>query len=295
MPHVLVVDDTSVDRTLAGGLLGKSPGITVQFAEDGAAALELLQESQFDLIVTDLQMPEVDGLELVTRIQMVRPDTPVILMTAQGSEAIAMEALEQGAAGYVPKAQLAELLQPTAENVLAMSAAEQTSSRLQQCQLSAAWTFALDNDPMLIDTLVESLQRTIDGMGFADHTGKLRIGVAVREALLNALLHGNLELTRDQLADDPAATIAQRSSESPYDQRKIHFAAQIDSNESRFVIRDEGPGFDAVAHASRDLSTPESLSPDAGRGIVLMQSFMDEVSYNDAGNEVTLVKRSASA
>ena len=290
MPQVLVVDDTPVDRTLAGGLLDKSDDLQVQFAENGAAALDMLQQSKFDLVVTDLQMPEVDGLELVTRIQMVQPDLPVILMTAQGSETIAIEALQQGAAGYVPKSQLANLLQQTAEEVLAMSRADFTGTRLMQCQRTDQASYALENDPELIEAVVDSLQQQIAGMGFADHTEKLRIGVAVREALLNALLHGNLELTRDDLAT-PSDIIQQRAGAEPHCSRRIHLSWQILEDQATFAIRDEGPGFDASLYDQRDLSSPESLQPESGRGIVLMQTFMDDVRYNDAGNEVTLVKR----
>lgn len=291
MPHVLVVDDTAVDRTLASGLLTQSPQLTVDYAEHGAAALELLQKDTFDLVVTDLQMPEVDGLELVNTIRMVAPEVPVILMTAQGSEAIAIAALEQGAAGYVPKSHLAELLLPTAEQVLAMSHAEHTSTRLMQCQGSWQAKFELDNDPDLIDALVDHVQHTLQGMEFVDHTEKLRIGVALREALRNAMLHGNLELANEDM-DGPWVVDAmkQRTESSPYQERRVSVSVDVEQDRAEFVIADEGPGFDTDAFSSRDLSSPESLQGDSGRGIVLMQSFMDEVAYNERGNQVTMVK-----
>ena len=66
---ILVIDDNPVDRHLIGGLLGQQADMEIQFANDGAKALAMLPESTPDLIVTDLQMPVVDGLELVKAVQ----------------------------------------------------------------------------------------------------------------------------------------------------------------------------------------------------------------------------------
>ena len=69
MPNVLVVDDSAIDRTRAGRLLEKEQGIQVAYAVDGRAALDEIQSRIPDLIVTDLQMPEMNGLELVERLK----------------------------------------------------------------------------------------------------------------------------------------------------------------------------------------------------------------------------------
>jgi hypothetical protein len=75
----------------------------------------------------------------------------------------------------------------------------------------------------------------------------------------------------------------------PYNIRRIHVLARISRDEAVFVIRDEGRGFEV------DRFTPlvidEEVARPANRGLALMYSFMDSVFYNDAGNEVTLVKR----
>src|SRR6185437_678005 len=115
---VLVVDDSAVDRHMAGGIVQKIEGWQATFASDGREALELLQQHLPDVVLTDLQMPEMDGLELVQAIHAKHPLVPVILMTAHGSEEIAMQALQNGAASYVPKKSLARDLADTLEGVL---------------------------------------------------------------------------------------------------------------------------------------------------------------------------------
>ena len=112
MATVLVVDDSTVERLRAGALLERR-GIQVVQAANGREALEALTQSPPDLVVTDLQMPEMDGLELVERARTTNPALPVVLMTAHGSEEIAVQALRRGASSYVPKRFLARDLADT--------------------------------------------------------------------------------------------------------------------------------------------------------------------------------------
>src|SRR5437764_9766136 len=100
---VLIVDDSPVDRCLMAGLLETELSLRVRFAADGAEALALIEREPPGLILTDLQMKPMDGLELVGAVRARHPLVPVILITAYGSEEIAVQALRRGAASYVPK------------------------------------------------------------------------------------------------------------------------------------------------------------------------------------------------
>src|SRR5262245_20006909 len=93
---VLVVDDSPVDLRLAGGILEKSSEFRAMYAGNGTEALTAMERQLPGMVLTDLQMPEMDGLELVEAIRTRYPLVPVILMTAHGSEAIAIKALQRG-------------------------------------------------------------------------------------------------------------------------------------------------------------------------------------------------------
>ena len=84
MPTVLIVDDNPIDRRLAAGVVEKV-GMDTAFAVHGKAALEVIERAVPDVVLTDLLMPEMDGLELVERIRADYSAIPVILMTAHGS------------------------------------------------------------------------------------------------------------------------------------------------------------------------------------------------------------------
>jgi CheY-like chemotaxis protein len=297
MTTILVVDDSAVDRQVVGGLLQNHYDCSIQFAANGLEALARLRDNAPDLIVTDVNMPLKDGLELVREVRVLQPGVPVILMTAYGSEALACKALEQGATSYVPKSQLAEKLVDTVDEVLARAEVEQSHEQLMQCLARSEFSFVLQNDAALIDPLVNLVQGMVAGMSFGEFYGRLQIGIALKQALLNGLFHGNLELKQEELeevsdqllAEDDVSLVERRRNEEPYRDRRIYVEIRISPDEARFVVRDEGNGFDISAIP--DLSQAGALEGVGGRGLSLMRSFMDEVSFNEKGNEVTLVKR----
>ena len=120
MYYVLIVDDSDVDRLLMEGLLKKVPGFEVIGARDGVHALEQLKAWSIDMVITDIQMPRMDGLELIKAARKDYPDIPVVLTTGMGSEEIAAVALKSGAASYIPKSRLNKMLISTVEETFDM-------------------------------------------------------------------------------------------------------------------------------------------------------------------------------
>jgi CheY-like chemotaxis protein len=297
MPSVLVVDDSGVDRALAKGLLEREPEWTVACAENGQEAIARIKQAPPDIVVTDLQMPGMDGLELVTTVRASHSDVPVILMTAHGSELLALEALERGAAGYVPKSQLVDMLLPTVKQVTSLARADRSHKRLIQYLTTAELTYRLENDLALIHALVDDLQNLVGGIGLCDFSGRIRVGMALEQSLLNALYWGNLEITPDDIEDAREQLILgkkvdlvdQRRNQATYRDRRIMIRVSLSPDEARFTVRDEGRGFNVTKLTGP--TDPRDLHEEGGRGLVLMRAFMDEVNYNDVGNEVTMIKR----
>ena len=291
---VLVVDDSAIDRRLATGFLEKAGGYQIVMATSGIEAMEVLKRQSIDLVLTDMQMDEMDGLELVEAVRANYPLTPVILMTAMGSEEIAVKALEKGAASYVAKRRLQQDLLEIVQQVIDSSDENRLQSRLMHRMARNEFSFVLNNDLSLVHSLVRYLQHTLRCVRLADEVDRLRVGIAVEEALLNALYHGNLEVSSDLKETDPNLfeEMAQRRSlQDPYRNRRIFVDALVSRESASFTIRDEGQGFDPSKLP--DPRDPENLDKPSGRGILLMRSFMDDVIFNERGNQVTLVKHSA--
>ena len=100
---ILVVDDEAPLREMLRKALVQMGGYTVDMAQNGQEALEKFEKDIFDLVLTDVKMPEMDGIELLKLIKGTRPDVMVILMTAFGSIETAVEAMKMGATDYITK------------------------------------------------------------------------------------------------------------------------------------------------------------------------------------------------
>ncbi len=293
MAKLLVVDDSALDRHVAGTLLEEQPGWQAVYAEDGKQALASLNRDHFDLVITDLQMPEINGLELVEAIHRDFPNVPVILMTAHGSEEIAGEAMRKGAASYVPKKNLSRDLVSTVDYVLGVARTNRNMQLVLECLADTEYNFVLQNDPTNLQPLIGHFQDIMTQLKLAEKGGLIRIGTALHEALVNAIEHGNLEL-RSDLRDkddrrDYIALLEKRRKEHPYSLRRVHVRAQFSHAQALFAIRDEGPGFDTSKLP--DPTDPANLERVSGRGLYLIRTFMDDVAFNSTGNEITLIKR----
>src|SRR6266568_3959816 len=101
-PSILVIDDEQgILETLR--ILLKNEGFDVTIAQGGKAGLEQLKNSAPDIVLTDLKMPGVTGIEILSAVRGQDPETPVILMTAQASLQTAIQAVNEGAFYYIQK------------------------------------------------------------------------------------------------------------------------------------------------------------------------------------------------
>ncbi len=294
MTRILVVDNNRPQAAEFGVLL-RQAGCEVTLADNGREAMDLLRHDVPDVVLTDLDMPEMDGLELVQAIHRDYPALPVILMTAMDSEDVAAKALRHGAASYVRKRGLAYLAREvvrTVGSVLAVAQALPQQERVLDCLTDNQLGFVLDNDPALVPPLLGYLEQVASLLHPRDRTERMRVGMALNEALLNAIQHGNLELSSDLRQEDEEVFRnlgEERRRQPPYRDRRVRIRAMLSRSEAVYVVEDEGPGFDP---ATLPLPTdPANLERIGGRGLMLIRTFMDEVEHNVKGNRITLRKR----
>lgn len=290
MPRVLVVED-DLTQAKRFDLMLRRAGFQVRTAANGRDAMELLAREPSDIVLTDMQMPELGGLELVEAVRASHPFIPVVLMTGYGSEEAAVEALQKGAASYIAKRSLNRDIVTLLEQVLAMASEQREQLALEAAMTRTEFHFSLGNDSEQIGPLVKYLLEPIARFGLCDPTGLIRIGMALREAVTNAVEHGNLEGDSEmrQVDDDQYhELLAERRKTAPYAQRRVHIMARVTHDNAAFVIRDEGPGYDPSKIP--DPTDPANLEKIGGRGLLLIQTFMDEVLHNATGNQITLIK-----
>jgi CheY-like chemotaxis protein len=290
--HILVVDDSPTQLRQIQFLLERE-GFVVQSAADGVQAIASIEDNMPMLVVTDLQMPEMNGLELVAAMKETIPSLPVILTTSQGSEEIASQALKAGAASYVPKRELNDTLIPVLQQVMAVTKAAKAVPKVAKNAVESNITLEVTNDESQIPDIISRLELPMVELDLFDEGERMQIAMALDEALLNAMIHGNLEVSSELRQSDDGAPyvnmIAKRKQEAPYSDRKVTIKLEASNEKVTFTIRDDGPGFDAAA--LRDPTDPENIERAGGRGLLLINAFMDEVSHNEVGNEIRMVKR----
>jgi CheY-like chemotaxis protein/anti-sigma regulatory factor (Ser/Thr protein kinase) len=294
-PVILIVDDSPIDRRLMTRLLEADGQYQLIEAADGLEALDVLQTTQPDLVVTDLQMPNMNGLELLQAIGDRYPSLSVVVITARGSEQLAVEAIEGGAASYVPKSRLADDLAATLSRVLSFRRSDSLSDHVSQSLVSAEAVYELPADPEVLTAAAEMVDEMIQRSWNCPPREGLRIRMVLEEALLNALYHGTLELPPELRASDLAAyyeLARERQQSTPWQDRTVALRVSYSPDELVLEVADEGPGFEGDSFL--DLTEAAVLERPYGRGILLMRTVMDEISFEDDGRVTRLLKKRSS-
>ncbi len=290
MPMLLVADDSEIDRMVILELLKKEPlDWLVEAVSSAEEAMRLMRDVAFDVVITDVLMTGMSGLDLLNHVHRQPRKVPVIVVSGQDTRAAAIEALQNGAANYIPKSSLPALLGETVRQVLDASTAEKNHQRLIGTADDMRFHFKLTNDLALIHPLVGMIQQMAMGMRVLDIDNCTRLGIAIDESISNAICHGNLELSEEDMSyvrshlhdKRPIEAVEDRRNEAPYNTRFVHVAVLITKDGVKISVRDDGKGFEVNA-----------VDQDEGRrGITLIQNLVDKATFNEAGNEITLVKR----
>ncbi len=144
--HLLVVDDDRAMRQMLSSLF-RDAGYGVQEAATADEALELARSVELDAVLSDIKMPGKNGIEMVGELRRIRPDTPVVLMTAFGSIDSAVEAMRAGAFDYITKPFEPDAVLLTVERAVERRVLEEENRRLRQ---------AVDKTASLGDLIGES-------------------------------------------------------------------------------------------------------------------------------------------
>lgn len=152
MYRLLIVDDDNLSRDFLTEAV-RVAGHAVESVDGPARALERVGQTDFDLVITDLRMPQASGLELIAQLQELQPDLPTLLITAHGSLESAVEAIRLGAVDFVQKPITADALGVVLERVFRTKRLEQENAYLR--------TVSQDSEPQLI-ARSEAMLETLD-------------------------------------------------------------------------------------------------------------------------------------
>jgi CheY-like chemotaxis protein/anti-sigma regulatory factor (Ser/Thr protein kinase) len=274
MNRILIADDDRATLHLLQGVL-KNAGYATEVAKDGLEAQERLLRGRFDLLLLDIWMPRLNGLELLASLRKRKKGPRVVVMTSDDTPDTLLKAIREQAYRYLHKPvdpkQLIETLEQVLESAAAPSEIEVVSARPEWVELVVPCTRAA---AARIEEVMSHLE--------ADLTPELRESVssAFRELLLNAVEWGGRL--------DPS--------------RKVRIAYLRFERMLLYRIADPGPGFDPtklehaavgqpdddpIAHVS--VREKKGIRP-GGFGLMMVKAQVDELLYNEKRNEVVFVK-----
>lgn len=285
---LLVVDSCSETQArIVEHVQGR--GFSIITATDPSAAMAMIDLTAPDVVITDLFLPEGDGLTLTKNLQARREHCPVIVMTEDGSESSIIQALRAGAVDYLHKPIGVEELAHALQRARHMLPVELTDN-----PGVLRWEYILTTDshpdhiPQTVSWLMKSTGTTLP------ENQRLHLRGALQELLFNAVEHGNLEIyyqeKRQALAEHRYDELVRQRLALPGFKKRlvtIHVVYEKGEKSLRYRIADEGTGFKwrSILHRANETCPLEDAN---GRGIFLVHSFFPDMTYNDSGNEVTI-------
>jgi DNA-binding NtrC family response regulator len=244
--RILIVDDEpSIRKVLAAHL--RRFGHETETADDGAQAIAKLQEEPFHLVVTDLKMPNVDGMALLRWIHQNQPGLPVILITAFGTVETAVEAIKAGAFDYVTKPFDRDELQNVISKALAT---EQRNARRVQPPAEGAATGIIGTTPAMRD-----LSKLIDKVAPSPTTVLITGESGTGKELVARALHEGSDRARGPFIQINCGAIPEQLFEAElFGYERGAFTGAVGSKPGRFELASGGTLFlDEVGELPRDM------------------------------------------
>jgi len=266
-------------------------GHSVFCAKDGEDALRIFQKEEIDGIFCSLTLPKLGGLELLNEVKSADGICPFVMICPHEDSENALDALQLGACDFLIKKVNPHDLQRTLDRVISLSDGFNSGEYAQAYLLQETRSLEIGNNFEGVNRIVAFISQDLLNYGILKKEQLFRMNMLLKEAIENAIFHGNLDIDSNLRREDPNLfykTAFQKRDIEPYKDRKVSIKYEINSNSAKYIVRDEGKGF--VHTDLLDQMDPDNLLQIEGRGLVMITNFMDEVFWNDRGNEITMVR-----
>jgi YesN/AraC family two-component response regulator len=269
----------------------KLEGYDVQMAVNGEDGLEKHATYNPDLIICDIQMPKMDGLEMLSQLRKDNIDTFFIITTAFGSEDYAIEALRLGANNYlkkpIDKKSLIGLIKKYQSIIEHRLLTKKAEGKIIEKELKIAFETDINHVSTIVSQLLSEITSPITD------SERTNIELGLDELITNSIEHGNLEISFDEkvaAADNNTITdlYRQRMDKPELAQRKVIVDYKQKNGYCEWIISDEGKGFDWKSIP--DPTQGAQLMELNGRGIFITNFLFEEMEYLGRGNQVRVRK-----
>lgn len=288
---ILVIENDFISRNYLRDLFNYSgyQCVTAQNASDG---LDVYLSEKPDVIICNMLLPGMSGLELLNTIRKKDSKTSIIIATTKSSENIAIQAFRLGATDFLKKPIQDKDILPILEKLKEKHQAEPQDIKygdVEQGSMKFTFRTELDSVHLIVERLIGEL-----GDDFFDEDDKINIELGLIELITNALEHGNLNISFDEKTaacdnNTLEELLESRMKDPTYSNRLITVNFEYTPEECIWSIIDEGDGFDISQLP--DPTAKENLDSLHGRGIFMTKLFFDSLEYKGKGNQAVAIKR----
>jgi DNA-binding NtrC family response regulator len=239
MQRILVIDDEpSIRELLKDFFTGK--GFEVATSPDGQTALNLLKENKFDLLLLDLMMPGMNGLDVLREIASEKIDIPSIMITAYASVSTAVEAMKLGAFDYITKPFVLEDVYLTARRALDVSRLQEENYRLKKELKKKFSTHKIIGNSLPLQEVIKFIEKIADTDSTVLVTGESGTG----KELVAKTIHYNSSRARNSFVPLNCAAIPKDILESElFGHEKGAFTGAVTTRIGRFELANNGTLF----------------------------------------------------
>ena len=288
--NILIVEDDPATLSMVSDFV-KTMHMTPLLAKDGKEGLDLFKQFNPPIVITDIRMPKMGGLELVTAIKSESPDTYITVTTAYDNPEYTIEAIKRGASSFLAKPFRVLDLYSIIQKYTYLISESSTKLYIQHF-------IEQENVKLKIDNTYFHMQGALDYLikkcrEYLDPEVAAKVQKALLEMLINAIEHGNLGISRDEkiaaLENNEFQNLVSNLFETePYCSRKIEIEFIYQPTLLRWIISDEGKGFNYEDYLS--CLRKEQLPIAPGKGIATSFFQVDNLKYEDGGRRVILEK-----
>ncbi|MEN8119633.1 MAG: response regulator [Bacteroidota bacterium] len=287
---ILIVEDDYGSREYLLNLISLE-GYEVRAAVNGEEGLAEYKSFGPDIIISDIQMPVMDGLQMLNVLRQDKSDTIFIITTAYGSEDYAIDALRLGANNYLKKPikrkSLIGLIDKYKLIVESHKLAKKAEGNLLKKDLTLEFRTDINHIPSIISQLVFELGVKLDDSEITN------IELGLDELITNSMEHGNLGISFDEkvVASNDNTMLqlyAEKMKIKEFARRKIKVKYKLRKKYCEWTIIDEGKGFDWKLIP--DPTKGAQLMELNGRGIFITHFLFNEMEYLGKGNKVRVRK-----
>lgn len=287
---ILFVDDEPTIRQLFSMAFDKDYELTL--AEDGMKALDCVKKDKFDLIITDVSLPKLNGVDFVKTIRKEGDLTPFIIITGDSNIELAINTFRMGAIDFFLKPFRINQIKSIVERFASMHMnKEELIYSRDFIQMDDSSTFQLAPKIRRINYYVNLIIQKLTDLPNLQEEDRLALKVTLYELISNAIEHGTAGINykdKKKILEQNQDYFSIVDEKCHHSQKKVYVRTKYTPEKLEIQIEDEGNGFDPN-QVPDPLKNP-SANLFSGRGLFLTKLNIDNIDFNEKGNVVTVTR-----